>query len=78
MQLLSANIKQQEKGMMIIPSSLEGAEVYAKDLRCGFALIICAINASNKTIINEFEFIKRGYERVVEKLKSINIQIDEY
>ena len=78
MQLLSANIKQQEKGMMIIPSLLEGAEVYAKDLRCGFALIICAINASNKTIINEFEFIKRGYERVVEKLKSINIQIDEY
>ena len=54
---------------------LEGCEVQATDLRAGAALIIAGLIASGKTTIKNIEFILRGYEDIVEKLKNVGADI---
>ena len=78
MNILGGNISYTNGKIKVMTSLLDGKEVCAKDLRCGFALIICAVNANGKTLINNFEIVNRGYENIVNKLRSLNIQIDEY
>ena len=51
--------------------SLHGAEVYAKDLRAGAALVIAALGAKGKTLIHNVYHIERGYETIIEKLQAI-------
>ncbi len=43
---------------------LKGAELYAKDLRGGAALVIGALSAKGESIIHNTEFIDRGYENI--------------
>lgn len=76
-QKLNGKINVINNNIYINHSVLKGTNVYAHDLRCGFALIICAILSKGETIIDNFEVIFRGYENIVEKLKAIGIQIDE-
>lgn len=59
--------------------SLHGRTVKAHDLRCGAAILVAAFNAEGKTIIENGEIINRGYERIIEKLKSLgaNIEVKE-
>jgi UDP-N-acetylglucosamine 1-carboxyvinyltransferase len=54
---------------------LNGTEVYATDLRGGMSLIIASLIAQGKTIINNAKEINRGYENIVELLKSLNVNI---
>lgn len=56
--------------------SLHGSIVKAKDLRCGAALLVCALNAEGKTIIENAEILYRGYESIVKKLKAIGAQVE--
>ena len=76
-ELLSMNamLYLKNQTLLIFPSNLIGKEVYAKDLRAGFSLIIAAISAEGKTIINHAEVISRGYENLIDKLRGINIDI---
>ena len=56
--------------------NLNGAELISKDLRGGAALILGGLAANNKTIINDDKnHILRGYEKIHEKLKSLNADI---
>lgn len=59
--------------------SLHGKTVEAHDLRCGAAILVAGFNAEGKTIIENGEIINRGYERIIEKLKSLgaNIEVKE-
>ncbi|MCR5429967.1 MAG: UDP-N-acetylglucosamine 1-carboxyvinyltransferase [Eubacterium sp.] len=50
---------------------LQGAEVSAPDLRAGAALVIAGLAANGFTIVNDIVYIKRGYERFVEKLEGL-------
>jgi UDP-N-acetylglucosamine 1-carboxyvinyltransferase len=72
---MNATLYLKNQTLLIFPSNLIGKEVYAKDLRAGFSLIIAAISAEGKTIINHAEVISRGYENLIDKLRGINIDI---
>ena len=54
---------------------LQGAEVSAPDLRAGAALVIAGMAANGFTTVNDIVYIKRGYERFVEKLQGIGAVI---
>ncbi len=54
---------------------LQGAEVSAPDLRAGAALVIAGLAANGFTTVNDIVYIKRGYERFVEKLKGLGAVI---
>lgn len=74
---MKANIELCDGLIVIKNSILEGSQVLAWDLRCGFALIVGAILAKDETIIDNFEVIERGYENIIFKLKKIGIKIKE-
>lgn len=56
---------------------LHGAEVSAKDLRGGAALVIAGISAEGTTKINNIYHINRGYENFISKLKKLGVKIKE-
>jgi len=55
--------------------NLMGAPVQADDLRAGAAMLIAGLVAHGQTEIDRIEFIERGYEDVVEKLRSLGADI---
>ena len=54
---------------------LEGAPVYATDLRAGAALVIAGLMAHGVTEIYNLKYIDRGYEDLEFKLRSLGAQI---
>ena len=58
------------------PTKLIGTEVNATDLRAGAGLIVAALEAEGTTIINNADYILRGYENIVEKLRSIGADVE--
>ena len=54
---------------------LTAAPVKATDLRAGAAMIIAALEIKGTTEISSIQYIERGYEDVVEKLKSLGADI---
>ncbi len=55
--------------------NMVGANVIARDIRCGAALIVAGINANGKTTIDNIHQINRGYENIVHKLKILGCKI---
>lgn len=55
--------------------NLTGAPVRADDLRAGAAMVIAGLGAKGKTEIENVQFIDRGYEHLVDKLKAIGADI---
>ncbi|MBU1032065.1 UDP-N-acetylglucosamine 1-carboxyvinyltransferase [Patescibacteria group bacterium] len=58
------------------PSRLRGRILATPDIRAGMALVMAALAAKGKSIINQAELIERGYEDVVGKLTSIGADIE--
>ena len=56
---------------------LTGAVVQATDLRAGAALVIAGLAAEGQTEIREVQYIKRGYDSIVEKLQGLGADITE-
>lgn len=54
---------------------LKSAEVMATDLRASVSLVLAALAAQGKTIINRVYHIDRGYERIEEKLGACGAKI---
>lgn len=61
------------------PINLVGAQITAKDLRGGAALVLAGLIATGTTTINDVDFILRGYENIINKLNKVgaNIKIAE-
>ena len=57
-------------------SSLKPTTMTSPDIRAGIALLIAALSAPGESIIQNVEQIDRGYENIVERLKSIGADID--
>lgn len=55
---------------------LTGAEVSAPDLRAGAALVIAGLAADGYTVIDDIQYIERGYEGFDEKLRQLGAQIE--
>lgn len=58
------------------PTELVGCEVTATDLRAGACLVLAGLKAKGQTIVNNVEFILRGYENIVEKLNSVGAKLE--
>lgn len=55
--------------------NLYGRNVMSKDLRGGAALVIAGLMSEGKTIVENIEYILRGYEKLDEKLKILGANI---
>lgn len=56
-------------------SGYSGAEVTAPDLRAGVALALAGLAAEGETIVHHVDYIDRGYEHFVEKLRGLGAEI---
>ena len=73
---MNADIKVDGRSAVIKgTSSLVGAEVNATDLRAAAALVIAGLCANGKTIINNADYLNRGYERLDLKLKALGADV---
>ena len=52
-----------------------GAELMATDLRASVSLILAALSARGKSIINRIYHLDRGYENIEKKLKKVGAKI---
>jgi len=58
------------------PTNLSGAEVMATDLRASVSLVLAALIADNRTVINRVYHLDRGYESLEKKLKKCTANIN--
>lgn len=58
------------------PTQLVGTEISSSDIRGGGALVIAALVAQGETVINDIEYIDRGYEKIDEKLRAVGAKIE--
>ena len=58
------------------PTNLSGAEVMATDLRASVSLVLAALIADKKTIINRVYHLDRGYENLEKKLRKCKANIN--
>ena len=73
---MGANIKVETKIAVINGvEALHGCTVHACDLRAGAAMVIAGLAADGTTVVDEIEYIERGYESLVEKLRGLGAQI---
>lgn len=63
------------KAYIIGKTELKGKEINATDLRAGAALIIAGLIAKGTTLINNGEYVMRGYENIEKKLKNLGADI---
>lgn len=76
LQKMGANITIEGKAAIIQGvNTYKSADVEAKDLRGGAALVEAALVADGKSNISGIEFIERGYENLVEKLTILGAKI---
>ena len=54
---------------------LRGTVIKSYDLRAGAALIIAALAATGKTVIEDIYQVDRGYDHIEERLQKIGAQI---
>ena len=58
------------------PTKLKGTEINATDLRAGAGLVVAALLAEGTTTINNADYILRGYENIVDKLRKIGADVE--
>ena len=75
---MGANIKV-ESNVAVINGveRLMGADVSAPDLRAGAALVLAGLAAEGHTVVDETQYILRGYERFDEKLRGLGADIEQ-
>ena len=58
------------------PTPLNGATVRALDVRAGAAVLLAALVASGRTVIEEISHLQRGYERLEENLRALGVDLE--
>jgi UDP-N-acetylglucosamine 1-carboxyvinyltransferase len=58
------------------PSRLRGGELVSPDVRAGMAMVIAALCAEGKSVIQNVYQIERGYENLAGRLKSLGARIE--
>ncbi len=73
---MGADIKVKGKTALINGvEHLNGARVFAEDLRGGAALVIAGLNAYGITVVENVRHVKRGYVEIDERLRSLGADI---
>ena len=55
--------------------NFNAAELMATDLRASVSLILAALTAKGKSIVNRIYHLDRGYENIEKKLKNVGAKI---
>lgn len=58
------------------PTPLKGAEIAIPDLRAGFSYLVAAVMAKGRSVVSNVGFIERGYDRILEKFRSLGVAIE--
>ena len=73
---MGANIQVDDKTAVVVGvERLTGAPVQAYDLRAGAAMVIAALAAHGQSEITQVQYIERGYEDIIEKLRALGAEI---
>ena len=73
---MGANIQVDDKTAVVEGVEyLTGAPIQAYDLRAGAAMVIAALAARGQSEISGVQYIERGYEAIVDKLRAIGADI---
>ena len=73
---MGANIQVDDKTAVIEGvEHLTGAPVQAYDLRAGAAMVIAALAAHGTSEISQVQYIERGYEDIIQKLRALGADI---
>lgn len=64
-----------QKAVIIGPSKLVGKKVKGTDLRGTASLVLAGLIAEGETIIDNADYVLRGYEGIIEKLRSVGADI---
>jgi UDP-N-acetylglucosamine 1-carboxyvinyltransferase len=70
-----AQISRQKNRALVRGAELHGARVTSSDLRASAALILAALAASKRSIIERIDHLDRGYEHLDRKLQSLGANI---
>jgi UDP-N-acetylglucosamine 1-carboxyvinyltransferase len=75
--IMGADIVQCDPHRVLVngPSKLRGQELSSPDIRAGIALVIAALTAKGKSIIDRVELIDRGYMDIDKRLTDIGASI---
>lgn len=74
---MGANIRIEGRQAIVAgPCQLSGAEVIASDLRASASLVLAALVAKGRTVIDRVYHIDRGYEKIEEKLAGVGASIE--
>ncbi len=69
---MGANIKVEGNSAIVVGvEGLTGAIVSAPDLRAGAALVIAGLVAEGFTVVEQVEYIERGYEHFERKMQGL-------
>ena len=63
------------KAIIFGNKKLNGAELMATDLRASVSLVLAALVATNKTVVNRIYHLDRGYEKIEKKLSECGAKI---
>ena len=58
------------------PTPLHGADVVVPDLRGGYSYVIAALAAKGESRVSNVGIIRRGYEKLFEKLSALGADFD--
>jgi UDP-N-acetylglucosamine 1-carboxyvinyltransferase len=58
------------------PSALRGKHLTSPDIRAGMALMIAALCAEGRSVIDNADMVDRGYERIDERLRELGAEIE--
>ena len=74
---MGANIKVEgNRAVVMGVDKFTGARVSAPDLRAGAALVIAGLAADGITIIDDIQYVQRGYERFEEKMQGLGAKME--
>jgi len=62
--------------VVVGPAQLYADELRSPDIRAGMALLLAALCAKGRSVINNIEQIDRGYERLDERLRALGAKIE--
>ncbi len=76
--VMGAKIRTDDRSAVIEGNAeLIGSKVKATDLRAGAAVVLAGLVAEGETEVSEIYHIERGYEKFVEKLRSLGANIEK-
>jgi UDP-N-acetylglucosamine 1-carboxyvinyltransferase len=58
------------------PTQLRGSTLESPDIRAGMAMLLAALCARGKSVINNIGQIERGYERIDERLRALGANVE--